>query len=215
MDNKVSSDTTIGRIAERKVLLPFLCNYNGGFHVREIARKINTNHRTVSLALSGLEKVGILKCRKEGRNNVYTLNPSNPLTKDYISAAESQNRAKISTNPLLLALWESIISSNSAVYNPVILFGSYARNEETKNSDIDLLIIDENKEESRKIAESLKKFELKYGKKVHLKTVSEEEFEKGLNKKEPLFLEILESHITINSPQWFIDILWRHFYGKG
>jgi predicted nucleotidyltransferase len=68
----------------------------------------------------------------------------------------------------------------------IILFGSYAREDENKNSDIDLLIITDKKENNKKIEQNLKKIDTKISPIIFTK----EEFKKEIYKFNHQLLEI-------------------------
>jgi predicted nucleotidyltransferase/predicted DNA-binding transcriptional regulator len=206
MDKKISK--AISKIKEHHVLVPYLGDYRARFHIREIARKMEMNHRTVGLALQRLENQDIMKHTVSGRNKVYYLNPENPRTKDFIRDAESFRLGNLLNIPIIKELYSSLMQPPFP-YTPIIIFGSYAKSENTAKSDIDLAILGRNE----KILESVKKFELKYNKKVHVHAYEQEEFERGIKEKEPLFLEMVANHVVLNSHDVFVSILWRHFYG--
>ncbi len=208
MDKKVSKASR--KIAEYYVLIPYLRDYKAGFHIRHIAREMKMNHRTVALALERMEKQGIVKYRTEGRNKVYYINSEKPyLAKPYIRNAESQKRAVLDKKPLMMELMSCIFLPPVAGDTPIILFGSYAKGEKTGKSDIDLMLIGENK----KVIKELEKFGLKYGKKIHIMALGKKEFEKRLDKKDHLLFEIAANHIILNNEYGFVEIMWRHFYG--
>jgi predicted nucleotidyltransferase len=68
----------------------------------------------------------------------------------------------------------------------IILFGSYARGEETKNSDIDLLIITDKKVDTKKMEDKLKEINLKISSLIFTK----EEFKKKIYEFNHQLLEI-------------------------
>ncbi len=201
MDKKILS------IREYDVLVPYLGNYSSGFHIREIARKMSMNHRTVLLALNSLEKQGLVKHETSGRNKVFYLNVENPRTKDQVRDVESYRLGHmLNGNSTIKELYSSLLSP-SISETPIILFGSYAKGEQDKKSDIDLLLLEKNE----KLLEDVNKFELKYDIKVHVQILSQEKIERGLKEKEPLLFEIASDHIILNNQDAFVNILWRHF----
>ncbi len=201
MDKKLSS------IREYDVIVPYLGNYGAGFHIREIARKMSMNHRTALLALNSLEKRGIVKHQTSGRNKVFYLNKENPRTKDHVRDVESYRLGHtLNENPTIKELYSSLLSPPISE-TPIVLFGSYAKGEQDKKSDIDLLLIEKN----GKILDAIKKFEFKYDINVHVQIISQDKLERGFREKEPLLFEIASEHIILNNQDAFVNILWRHF----
>ena len=64
------------------------------------------------------------------------------------------------------------------------LFGSYARGEQTPESDIDLLLIIEHND--NKIITKIKEFEKMYNKEIHFHQATKDKFQAGLKEKDPL-----------------------------
>jgi predicted nucleotidyltransferase len=206
MDKKISK--AISKIKEYQVLIPYLGDYGARFHIREIARKMKMNHRTAAMALERLEAQEIVKHTISGRNKLYFLNLDNPYTRGFIRDVESYMHGRLLSVPIIKELYHSIMQPPFP-FTPIIIFGSYAKGENTEDSDIDLLLLEKNE----KILKAVKKFELRYDKKVHVNVFSPDELLKGLKEKEPLFLEIAESHVILNNQEAFVSILWRHFCG--
>lgn len=205
MDKKV-----FNTLKEYRVLTPYLGDYRRGFHVREIAREMKMNHRTAGLALKRLEAQGVLRHETRGRNKIYYLSGERPyITKPYIVGAEAQIRAAISSSRLMEEMMKSLFLPPVVENGVIILFGSYARGDFSRESDIDILFIGKN----RKAEEALGKFGTTYGKKVSIKSVSPDDFAEGLKKKEPLLMEILQDHVILSNENAFVEILWRHFHG--
>ncbi|MCS7094086.1 MAG: nucleotidyltransferase domain-containing protein [Candidatus Aenigmarchaeota archaeon] len=81
----------------------------------------------------------------------------------------------------------------------VVLFGSYARGEQKKTSDLDLLVVvkdlpmvwSERKKQFEEICESLSK---KYGKFIEVIPITTKELRKNLNKKSPFFITFVLGH---------------------
>ncbi|MCK4814198.1 nucleotidyltransferase domain-containing protein [bacterium] len=205
MDKKISST-----LKEYRVLFPYLSDNRRGFHVREIAREMKMNHRTAGLALDRLETHGVLRHETKGRNKIYYLSEEKPyITKPYIINVEAQRRAAISKNNLLEEMMKSLFLPPVVKDSVIILFGSYARGDFSKESDIDILIIGKNE----KAGESLMKFGATYRKNMSIKTTSVNDFAKNIKKKDPLLLEILEDHVILSNENAFVEILWGNFYG--
>ena len=188
-------------------------DYNKGLHIREIARQLGKNHRTVILALQELEKKALVHSNIEGRNKIYTLNKDNIVTREYIRSAEiAKTIALLEKHFLLKKFAQEILSG--AGHIPVVLFGSYAKGTETKDSDIDLLIFTDHHEYNTEFEKQIRDFSKRYKKKIQVQKGSRDAFEKGLWKKDPLVLEIVQNHVILNNYSHFIGMLWVFAHEK-
>jgi predicted nucleotidyltransferase len=205
MDKKISNT-----IKEYIVLFPYLNDYRRGFHVREIARELKMNHRTAGLALYRLETNGVLRHETKGKNKIYYLSEEKPyIAKPYIINAEAQRRVAISKSKLLEEMMKNLFLPPVVKDSVIILFGSYARGDFSKESDIDILIIGKNE----KAEEALMKFGAIYRKNMSIKTMNVNDFVNNIKKKDPFLLEILEDHIILSNENAFVEMLWGVFYG--
>ncbi|MBL7169574.1 MAG: nucleotidyltransferase domain-containing protein [Candidatus Aenigmarchaeota archaeon] len=203
MDKKVSNIT----VYSMEILQPFLSDFKKGFHLRLLAKIVGTTHRTVSRALKELEKFGIVYYEINGRNKVYYLNLRNPLTKLSIMRAESYRTfGLLSNTPLISKLYgETILTLKG---RSLILFGSFARGEQEKESDIDLLVIDK---EDKILREQLREFGNRHGRKMHIYFIKKKEFKQGLKVRDNMILELVENHVILNNHTFFVDVLWGYY----
>ena len=153
MDKKISN-VIFGGI-ELEILGLYLSDYAAKFHVREISRILDANHRTISLALKALENKGVMKHEIAGKNKQYFLNLDNFLTKEYIRNAESAKKIKLLDKYFVIKKLLAELSEDLKG-TPMILFGSYSKGEEAKDSDVDILILKDGKEQ--KIENIIKEF---------------------------------------------------------
>ena len=192
---------------ELRILSLYTSDYSIKFHVREISRLLKTNHRTISLTLQKLEENRIVNSAVVGKNKQYYLNLSNNVTKEFIKIAEVCKSINfLSKNFLIKKMTEEF--SNIMKITPIILFGSYAKGIEKKESDIDIAIIKGGNENI--ITKLIKEFSQRHNKTAQIQIFSKEQFENGVKKKNHLIVEITKNHIIINNAEYFIDVLWRY-----
>lgn len=206
MDRKVSK----GQELEMRVMRIYTSDYSAKIHVREISRMVKASHRTVSSILSRLESRGIMRREQVGRSTQYSLNFENTITKDYIKAAESFWKIRFLEKHFTIKKLIGEIS-NDLKNTPLILFGSYAKGRETKESDIDILIVKTGEEKlaAKKISEFAETYKIN----IQLQKASPENFEAGVKERDNLVVEIMKSHIILNNADFFVDIFWRNFNG--
>ena len=188
-----------------KALSLFRTNYAISLHVRAMANSLNVSHMTLLPHLNRLEGLKILRSAKIGRNKHYRLNQDNILTKYYLTTTEELVTIEyLEKNQFIRKLAEHLNAIDTP--NPLILFGSYADNSATEESDIDLFCIGTlTKDQTSQI----KKFETTFGKKINIKTATTENFNTGIRTGDILIKEIVKNHIILSNPDPFVTTLWR------
>ena len=107
-------------------------------HVRGIAEDIGTNQTTVSRKLQELYKENVVDYRYEGKNKVYFLKRSLEA-KQYACIAEFHKAIRIINKyPFMRKIFEQLRKNDNI--HLAILFGSYAKGNPARNSDIDIYI---------------------------------------------------------------------------
>lgn len=131
---------------KEKILNLFIENSEKEFHVREISRTLKLSPTTASKYLKELEKKGFLLSEEKFRHLIFKSSDNLKFKSKKIE----YNLSLIRESGLIDYLIEN--------YEPetIILFGSFAKGENTKKSDIDLLVISSVKKELE-----LNKFESK------------------------------------------------------
>jgi predicted nucleotidyltransferase len=97
--------------------------------------------------------------------------------------------------------------TNEKMGKTAILFGSFAKENMTKESDIDILIIDNEKSDLT----ILKEVGNLLSREVNVKLMSEEQFTNGLVVKDPLVQEIAANHIILKGIDNYCNMLWRYY----
>jgi len=190
-----------------KILSLFRTDYPTSLHVRAMASLLNISHMTLLPHLKQLENLKVLRSSKKGRNKNYSLNQNNILTKYYLTTTEEIVTIEyLEKNQLIKKLAEHLTSLNTS--NPLILFGSYADNSATEESDIDLFTIGTH---TKAQTTHIKKFQATYGKKINIKTATTENFNKALRTGDILIKEIIKKHIILRNPDPFTTMLWRNY----
>ena len=190
-----------------KTLSLFRTDYATSLHVRAMANLLNVSHMTLLPHLNRLEDLKILQSAKIGKNKHYRLNQGNILTKYYLTTTEELLTIEyLEKNQFIRKLAENLNSLDTS--NPLILFGSYADNSATDESDIDLFSIGTlTKDQTNHI----KKFEATFGKKINIKTATTQNFNTGLRTGDILIKEIVRNHIILRNADPFVTTLWRYY----
>jgi len=136
--------------------------------IREISLMLKKDYPTVHRAVSELEKKGVLRVRKAGNAKVCELSLSAETTTILSFLDEQEALSKKIPNI------DKILAFKEFIEDIIIITGSYAKGKETKQSDIDLVIITKNDVfKKQKLLENLTSLFLP---KIHPIVISQKDF---------------------------------------
>ena len=160
--------------------------------IREISKQISADYRITYTATQRLIQQNILKTQTVGKSSLCELNSSYYGIEMY--EAETERKDKILKNRNIKQLYKEIMSKVKTSFFVLLLFGSYAKNKQTKTSDIDLLFISSEKNFENKISDILSLLPLK----THPLVFTEEEFIRMKDTKKPnVVQEAIENNIIL------------------
>jgi predicted nucleotidyltransferase len=160
----------------------------GENHIREISKSINQPLATTQRRINNLIEDKIIDYQIKGKNKTLFLR-ENILTKNYIIQSEIYKLSKfLKKHPKLKSIIEEINSTSKSQL--IILFGSYAKNKEENNSDIDIYIETTSEKEKKDIEEIYSKLSIKTGK---------------FNIHSDLGKEIIKNHIILKGFETFYE----------
>ena len=129
-------------------ILTFLArNPDKQFYIREIARSMDKSVGGVHKTLKSLKEMDFAKENKSGKNLYYQVNQMNPSIKNF--------KIFMTINELT-----SLVNKLKDTSEKIILFGSCTIGKDTSESDIDLLVLTNEKEKVNKLIIN-KKFDRK------------------------------------------------------
>lgn len=137
-------------------LLRVLCRYAyKEFYPSELAKKVGISVTHTIRLIKVLKNQNVITIRKSGRHELFKLNLENLLAKKFLELFHLERRLEIKKE-FRASLEEFVrnLKKNKHIIS-VILFGSLAKCTETKESDIDLVIITDKISETKKIASGL------------------------------------------------------------
>jgi len=160
-------------------ILTFLArNPNKQLYIREIARNIGKSvggtHKTLKL----LKEMDFVKENKSGKNLYYQINPMNPSIKNF--------KIFMTINELT-----PLVNKLKKISEKIILFGSCADGEDTTESDIDLLVLTNEKEKVNK-----KILNIKFNRKIQAVVVNTSDLIK-IKEKDKAFYQEINTGITL------------------
>ena len=136
-----------------KTLELFIESPNKGFSIRGIARELNLSHVIVLRYVDELQKANLI------RKKIDTLYPT------FYANTESTEYKLYKKNYIVFKLVDSGLVSfiqKEVIPSSIVLFGSCAKADFTKNSDIDIFV------EAKNVKLDLSKYEKKLKRKVNL-----------------------------------------------
>jgi predicted nucleotidyltransferase len=119
----------------RLTLLRRLSVESQALTARQLAELTGLNHRTVVEALDPLTNIGVVEKRNVGPSYLYSLARENLIAQRIVLPAFQAERE------LPPALREEIVSLFAPQAISIVLFGSLARGEEKRGSDVDVLVV--------------------------------------------------------------------------
>ena len=119
----------------RVTLLRRLSRESQPLTARQLAELTGLNHRTVVEALDPLEHMGVVEKRHAGPSYLYSLARENLIAQRIVLPALDAECG------LPSALREEIVALFGPPALSIVLFGSMARGEEKRDSDVDVLVV--------------------------------------------------------------------------
>ena len=160
--------------------------------IREIAKQIKADYKITHTATQRLIQKNILQAQTIGKSSLCSLNEKYFGIEVY--EAEDERKENILKNSNIKQLYKEIISKVNTGFFILLLFGSYAKNKQTKTSDIDLMFISNDKDFESKISNILSLLPLK----THALVFTEEEFIRMKDsKKSNVIQEAIENNIIL------------------
>ncbi len=174
--------------------------------INEISTQLDETYSFVNRVINRLIKENILKKEVIGNSYLCSLNLNNEKTLSYLTLNEIEKKEKfIEKLKNIKTLLNQIKERISA--DCIIIFGSYAKGTQTKSSDIDLLIINNKKDNS--INKEINQLETMYDIKINQIIVNQNIFKEMIqnNVKINVGKEALKNHIILNGSNVFWKIV--------
>jgi predicted nucleotidyltransferase len=185
----------IGKSKTRKAILQlYFSNPEKKYYLRELEKKLHYPVQNIRRELINLEKKGMFKKEREGKQLYYFLNKDSPLYNDI---------KNIINKTIGIEMQLSGALSSLTGIKKAFIFGSFADGTEDALSDIDIMIIGSVNEES--LIDKISKLEDKLDREINYHIYSVKEFNEKRNKKNS-FIDNILSKPVIN----LIDNLKNH-----
>lgn len=170
---------------------------------RQLAELTGLTHRGAIHAIAPLVEEGVIKQRRAGRAHQYTLARKNIVVNKIILPALKEEER------LRRALYQELIIIFGHDAIALVLFGSFARGEETPTSDVDVLVITETnatKEAVQRLAEQhALPFEEKFAAPLSVHCLSLKEIE---GRRQPAFIKQASHDGVLLSGKTVEELMW-------
>ncbi len=192
-------DKTEIRILEQIYLSP-------GIHKRELSKQLKLGMPSIDYGLKKISK--LIKQKKSGNQINYFLDYSKEELAPSLNTVEHSRferlpaKVKLAINDFLKEL--------DAKPVVVIIFGSYASGNYTKNSDIDLLLVFQKIEDSKKIENVAKKISMKTNTQLNPVYLSYQEFKESFhNSTKEFFKKLKKDKIILIGIEWWRQLVYE------
>jgi predicted nucleotidyltransferase len=151
---------------KRKLLALFFLNTDRAYYFSEVARLTATRQGVVQRELRTLTDAGILNVETRGRQKFYSANQGNPVF--------SELRSIVFKTFGIVARLQTALKPVEMRISAAFVHGSFARGEETSNSDLDLFVI--GKVSLDELIAALRPAEKEIGREINPSLFDEDEF---------------------------------------
>jgi len=160
------------------------------FTIRELAKFLGISHTGIKKVIDELEKTNVLRVRTVGRSYAFRLNMRS-YAANIVGKTFGMERGALS------ALRDAIRKKlESRFVTSAALYGSVVEGKEVPRSDIDLLIITDQREKVEEIVAELQNdVSERFGNSISAYYISEEDLRK--KRREPPIKQALQNHVLI------------------
>jgi len=182
------------------ILSLFTRGFDSEYYIREVQKILRISPRTAQLILKDLEKKGVLESRARGKIRTYKLKKNSTTVKYLILTEQHKQIAFLEKSQIIKEIIEKI---TPLIIGIGLIFGSYVKAINKKDSDLDIFII--GKYDREKIKEISKTYKIE----INIKNYPKNIFEKTIND-DILTKEILKDHIVFLNLEEFINLIIKN-----
>jgi predicted nucleotidyltransferase len=176
------------------VLALFTDGYNREYYIREISTILPISHGTAQTILERLEKKLVLSSSLRGKTRIFRIKPGEVAVQYFILTEHYKKIAFIEEKPYIFEVLNKIDPSIEGI---ALIFGSYAKDTEKKESDLDLLVA--GRYDEKKIFRIGKMYDIE----INIHAFPEDIFEKN-DPGDTLLLEAKKHHIVWKKTESFV-----------
>ncbi|MDP8216137.1 MAG: nucleotidyltransferase domain-containing protein [Candidatus Kaelpia imicola] len=199
-------------IQRKKILEVFMSDPAKEIHLREVSRLSKVSLNNVSNTLRQFAKDGLFKRREVSNMSFFKPNLDNEDLLKLFEYLELKRKKEFYGNNkniarLLEKYTTNVIDLSKRQIQLVVLFGSVARNEWVKGSDMDILAVSSNKDSD--VINILNKAKIDVSPLLEIRPVSTtiEKFTEGLRKKTEFYHELWNDRIILYNESLFWQLI--------
>jgi len=199
-------------LQRKKILEVFMSDPAKEIHLREIFRLSKVSLNNVNDTMRQFVKDGLFKRREISNMSLFKPNlDSEDLLKLFEYMELERKRAFYSKNKSIVRLLEkytaNVIELSKRQIQLVVLFGSVARSEWVKGSDIDILAVSSNKDSD--VINILNKAKIDVSPLLEIRPISTtmERFTEGIRKKTEFYYELWKDRIVLYNESLFWKLI--------
>jgi predicted nucleotidyltransferase/predicted transcriptional regulator len=183
---------------EMKILEFFTMNIEKQFTIREIARQIKTSYPITHECIQKLANKNLIMIEKQGKSKLCSFNYKR-ANQDVFYTEQIEAGNLLQKNKNLNVLVNDIKLKIGHSFYILLLFGSFAKGTQNKQSDIDLLMIIPESENIEKFESKIHSIISIYPLEIHLTIINEKSFIEMLAGKDVTNVakEVLNNHIIL------------------
>ncbi|MBU2561449.1 MAG: nucleotidyltransferase domain-containing protein [Nanoarchaeota archaeon] len=195
-------DVCLGTRTAWKILFVFAEAPGKAVSRKEIQQLTKLGNKVLTKFLLLLEKFGMITSSKIGKAYYYRLNLSNPFAEQIVETIllekKHLNNPDFSALNVLREFVYELTNADLENLEQVILFGSYAKRTFSKDSDIDVAVITQEKsaDDELLITDIIDRLHKRFRKEIQPHYYTTKEF-KALEKKDKLVKEIVKDGIRL------------------
>lgn len=195
---------------KKKIIPLFSKDLDRELTIHQIKKELKRSYHFVYDNVQELIKENVLNKKTRGHSTVCTLNLKNDKTSALLTLNSIEEKEHFFNNKKeLKPLFNELIDNLTFKVDifSILLFGSYAKGIETKQSDVDILIIAEKKDKDNAISREIRALETKYGKEINQIVINRKIFKDMLSSRTELNVgkETLANHVILYGAEMF----WR------
>lgn len=169
--------------------------------INQTAKELNETYSFVNRIIKEMINEGLIKKQKIGHSLLCSLNIKNDKTKALMALNEVDKKQEfLEKNKEIKLIAEEILREVKA--DSIAIFGSYAKNTQTKESDIDIFILAEEKAD---LTSLIRDVHSRYGREISPILLSKKQLKKQKDK--PIIREIIKYHVVLTGFENFINLM--------
>lgn len=190
-----------------KILAYLIDNQARLLGIRELAREISSVYYLVQKNVQQLREKNVIIIEKAGRTSIVKLHQM--IDANYLVEAERFKRELFYKKyPSIRIIFKKMIEQSKSSFFILLVFGSYAKKLERKDSDLDILAIVQYEDQIDEIERIISSVARTSPIKIHHMALSESSFISMLQKKElNVAIEVRDKHILIYGDELYYKLL--------